>query len=251
MEIAGGDHAVVLVCKVEDDVLIDDFSYEEALRLLPLPLQAQVHAKKMIHDQYIALANRLLQLCVSRIECGRDEVQFVPGKYGKPYLEDSHASFSMSNGTRYVCMFVMKTGESVTVSDVGIDIASKKDFTCVNDLEVYREVLSDYEHASIENESSLDNMKSRFAFYWSLKECYAKFLGVGLNMDLKTIDGSKLTLPSTEEVENNINNLVFRSFWVNTQEIISYCYPKVSTGKIEPIILQLTISDIIKYMKKT
>lgn len=246
--LSGSAHAVLVVCTVDDQVFADDFSYEEALRLLPLVAQAKVNAKRVAHDRYVALSNRLLQLCVSRIETGREEVRFSAGKYGKPYLEDSLAQFSMTNGEKYVCMFVVKPEKSINGLEVGIDIASTNDFTSMDDLALYKEVLSDGEYAELAKETDLSTMKTKFAFYWSLKECYTKYLGVGLNFDLKTIDGSKLSHPSstTIQVTNVINNLLFKSFWVDNSEIVTYCYPRLN---IQPITIHVNISDVIEYMQ--
>lgn len=248
--VSGPSVAALVVVEVEDNVLSDDFCYEEALRLLPLGVQARVNAKKVAHDRYITLSNRILQSCVAQLVCGGRDVSFHTGKYGKPYLDDPNVSFSMTNGEQYVCMFVVRA-PCTSGMDVGIDIASTNDFKCEDDLEIYRDVLADEEYSAIQ-EACLGDMKSKFAFYWSIKESYTKYLGVGLNFDLKSIDGSG-SIPPTRTgsgyTENRILDLIFKSFWVDDEEIVSYCYLENTAENLSPKVFRLRITDIIDYMK--
>ena len=99
--------------------------------------------------------------------------------YGKP-LYNSEFYFNISHSKNYICIVISK-------SNVGIDI------------EEYRNLYKNFNKSFFkENEPIIDN---NILNNWVIKECYSKFLGIGLKLDFKEVSAKKICL------NNNIYNL--------------------------------------------
>ena len=100
---------------------------------------------------------------------GRGE-PFCYTKYGKPYWEEG-PYFNYSH-----CL----SGIIVAVSEkpVGVDIESYRHF----DEELMRRVMNEEECRDILNDAE---PPKRFIYYWTRKEAYLKYKGVGITEDLR------------------------------------------------------------------
>ncbi|EON73886.1 4'-phosphopantetheinyl transferase family protein [Lysinibacillus sphaericus] len=116
-------------------------------------------------------------------ETGCKEIQFEFGPYGKPYVKlpgyaDLH--FNISHTGHYL------VGAVSVGSFIGIDIECLRpiEFDCIDYF------MSEQEIAQF-NKFTLEEEKLDY-FYtiWTLKEAYAKMLGVGLNMNLAEVSFS-------------------------------------------------------------
>lgn len=252
----------ILVIDLEHTNLIDDFFFERAIRFLPLEEQVKIHQKKTVHGKHVALCNRLLQLfgCSIFGDISYKQVEVSYGVYGKPYLKGCpEISFSMSNGQRYVIQYLSRQkGKAAT--EIGADIASRSDYTGDKDLQTFCDIFSSSEYRHIR---SCDSAKKAelFAYYWSLKECYTKFTGLGLNCDLSSIDFGELEVPNIGKsilraIDGNL--MWFYSRWVSSSrdEILTVCRKEMSAecgvvGRLdeEPTMVEVSLLDIIRYFE--
>lgn len=248
---------LVLILSVMDTGLKDDFKFETAMRLLPLSAQASVLRKKFQEDKIKTLCNRLLQmfgcLLISGLEY-KNELKFKRGKFGKPKLDCPavNVSFSMSNGEDHVCMYVQKNGcaNSEVPVELGIDIASVKDLQKIEELELYRDIFTDLEYETLLNHPK-DGIHKLFAHYWSLKESYTKYLGTGLNIDLKQVDTGPIKIDQPETVRDIYSKSIkFQSFWVSPEkeEIISVCQDNDISNDI-PTVYNVSLNEILEYLE--
>lgn len=252
----------VLVLNIANSGLQNDFNFEMAMRLLPLKDQASVLRKKFKSDQIKALCNRLLQLfgCLIMLKDLLDEkpeLVFTRGPFGKPLLDtdamgiNHKLAFSMTNGEEHICMYLKRYMESN--NEVGIDIASNEDLHEPEELPLYKDVLTSTEYLTLNNSSQTD-MKKLFAHYWSLKESFTKYLGTGLNIDLKKYDFGTIEMdqPSTvTEFDGQV--LLFRSFWVqeDKREVITICerhHPDGSNNIEVPKVLIVSFKQLLTYL---
>lgn len=250
----------ILIVKLNNASLTDDFFFERAMRFLSLQAQVKVLKKKTIESKYATLCNRLLQMFGCAVASGTsvEGLEFSYAKYGKPRLDNSQGiTFSMSNGKCYVAQYLLKTkGEPL---DIGIDIASKKDYTGLGDLEIFRDIFStqEYKHLQSYDDHQKDSL---FAYYWSLKECYTKYIGTGLNCDLSKIPIGQVDLPAKDIVIRRVigdTSLSFYSRWLapGSSEIVTICYPNIRiSDNIEPVIrvpkiYEITLEEILEYFE--
>lgn len=248
--------SIVLLLNVDNSGLEDDFRFESAMRLLPLRVQAAVLRKKFRADQVKTLCNRLLQLFGCLVLTGlenRKELTFTSGKFGKPRLDSSrHITFSMSNGESYVCMYVSKDAR---VDNVGIDIASVKNLQNKEELELYKDIFTEQEYEILFS-CPTETVKRLFAHYWSLKESYTKYLGTGLNIDLKQVDIGSIYMNQLETMAHiNGRSVQFQSFWIQPtgEEIISVCHEKLenetSDSSPPPVIYEISFNQLWKFLE--
>lgn len=240
-------HIVVLTMDVHLSYFRDEYNFEEALRLLPFEWQCRVIQKRAHKDKVTALCNRLLQLYGCRLELNTQAIDFTQGKYGKPFVKNTESfNFSMTNGENFVSIIMTNLFQT----EVGIDLASINDFTSEGDLKIYEDVLSTEEYEKINNQTNLLDMKRLFAFYWSVKECYTKYLGFGLNGDLKNINVSLFSAPLVNEAVSTfkLKDITFHSRWVSDNEILTYCFP-AQYDFLKPIHAILNVVSVIEGIK--
>ncbi|CAL9735531.1 L-aminoadipate-semialdehyde dehydrogenase-phosphopantetheinyl transferase [Monosporozyma servazzii] len=237
------ENDVILILDIGNSGLEDAFKFETAMRLLPLPVQASVLSKKSQGDKIRTLCNRILQLYGCLVLSGvqkRNDLKFKRGKYGKPIMDSqtAHLAFSMSNGEEHVCMYIKKNvdNDSAKPIDVGIDIASVKDLQKSEELELYKDVFSEAEYTTLLR-CPKEDINKLFAQYWSLKESYTKYLGSGLNIDLKQINTGIVNINQSETIRDIDNESIkFQSFWIppHKEEIISICHKNDSLNNGHP-----------------
>lgn len=260
---------VILILNLGKTRLQDDYNFEHALRLLPLPEQTNILKRKFRNDQIKHLCNKLLQYfgCLIMVNHYDDkklgELKFTRDKFGKPVLQadNLNISFSMSNGEEYVCMYIWNHEDDHLDYEVGIDIASTNDLRCKEELELYTDIFTKEEYRTLYN-CSKDEIQKHFAHYWSLKESYAKYLGTGLNIDLKKVDIGSIEKDQLKISKYIAGNLIeFQTFWVQPkrQEVISICYNRSSSSEKAknndkskdciPTIVEISFKELIHYLK--
>ncbi|CCK71853.1 holo-[acyl-carrier-protein] synthase KNAG_0I00620 [Huiozyma naganishii CBS 8797] len=253
--ITGGS---ILVLDVETAGLRDDFVFETAMRLLPLSWQTGILRKRARCDQNKALCNRLLQIygCLLYSNCSSyDALQFGRGPWGKPFLinelVDKKLAFSMTNGDKYVAMYVACCPKNIGNFEVGIDIASPADLKTPNEVELYRDIFTEEEYGYVA--SPLGNIHEKFAFYWSLKECYTKYIGNGLNSDLKQIDFGivDMHLKTFRKCINPDRPVIYHTIWIDhRREVISVCCDDVDLQLCleTPRLVTVSFDEVLKVL---
>lgn len=250
---------VILILDVANSGLKDTFKFESAMRLLPLSEQARILGKKSQNDKIKTLCNRILQLYGYLVMSGEQKkngLQFKRGKFGKPIVDSqmAHISFSMSNGEEHVCMYIKKNdiNDSDKLIEVGIDIASVNDQPKNEELELYKDIFTEAEYATL-LKCPKEDINKLFAQYWSLKESYTKYLGCGLNIDLKQIDMGIVNInqPETIRVINN-TAIKFQSFWIppRNEEFISICCSNDPRNNVHPPkVYKILVNTILDHLE--
>jgi len=140
--------------------------------------------KKQV-DRYLFFKNRkqsalayiLLRYALVREWEIQDKVEFDYGPYGKPFIKGKpEIYFNLSHSANGI---VCGTAEV----PIGVDIADidEKSLDCIHS------AMHPNEQKVIE---SSKNPAQMFARFWSLKECYLKYLGIGISEKLSDIDFS-------------------------------------------------------------
>ncbi|QLL30425.1 hypothetical protein HG536_0A02420 [Torulaspora globosa] len=252
----------ILALDVKHANLTDDFTFERAIRFLPLSQQAKIYQLRTLQGKYAAVCNRLLQLfgCSIASGIGFGEVEFEHSSYGKPRMKNCpQISFSMSNGQDYVVQYICRRNDG-DPAELGVDIASRDDYLGGHDLETFCEVFSDTEYKHLQ---SLDDGMRRkaFAFYWSLKECYSKYTGLGLNCDLSKLDYGGMQVPEVGSGSQRLidnDSMLFYSVWIprHGKEIVTVCRqddlkePALSRWlKSGPPVYRITLEDILGFLE--
>lgn len=234
------------------EILQDSFVFEEAMRLLSLEQQVTVLRKKSHLDKCKALCNRLLQLAGISMATGLHyaQLQFQVGPCGKPqYKGIDEIYFSMSNGERYVGQYISKS----KFNGVGIDLASISDYSGDQDLVNFKEIFSSQEFDSL-LQCSLSKRAPMFAYIWSLKECYTKYTGMGLNSELSKIDFGKVNLFENETtIKRAIDRteMWFHSKWIKPNEIATVCHESSAGRDQNPQLYHVTLQEVLNQLRET
>ncbi|CCD26515.1 holo-[acyl-carrier-protein] synthase NDAI_0H03420 [Naumovozyma dairenensis CBS 421] len=254
-------YSIILLLDVKNSGLNDGFLFENAMRFLPLEWQAQVLRKKLQQDKFTALSNKLLQLFGCSIATGLypDEISFQYETFGKPILKGfDNISFNMSNGQEFTSMCLLKDAFcNGIINQVGIDMASIYDTTGnedeILDVDAFKGIFHKDELPTFKN-CSTEKLGELFTYYWSLKECYTKFTGTGLNYDLTKINmGEILDYDDSDEkvTKRRIQqrDVTFYSKWINNdrKEIVTIC--SFEGSFIKPRIFTLKLANILEYFE--
>lgn len=149
------------------------------------------------------------------------EINIVKNSHGKPYLIGNEVYFNISHSNNII---------SIAIDDheIGLDIefAGNRNISLIT---------SRFYH---ENEKKLllfKNIENNI-FYkiWTLKECYAKYLGVGLSYELMKIDMSEY-IDCINHRAVNLNNVIFNSFVMDEGYLWATCSEAELTQK--PILV--------------
>ncbi|GAV46522.1 hypothetical protein ZYGR_0A01140 [Zygosaccharomyces rouxii] len=248
---AGNWHSILLLDSCHEG-LQDAFVFEESMRFLSLEQQARILRKKSYPDRCKALCNRLLQISGISMATGlpHTQLKYKNGTYGKPQLKDIDGlAFSMSNGERYVAQYIVKGKHC----EVGIDLASTADYSGDQDLNNFKEIFSSQEFESL-IQCNPTKRAPMFAYIWSLKECYTKYTGLGLNSELCNIDFGKLNLfDSDNTLRRRIGGkeIWFYSHWITPNEVVTVCHESSYDLDQNPHLHHLTLQDVLKQLRKT
>lgn len=241
---------IILLLNSWHDILQDVFVFEESMRHLNLGQQARILKKKSHQDRCKALCNQLLQITGISMTTGlpHTKLNFQYGVCGKPVLIDiDELTFSMSDGEHYVAQYISK----VKGYEVGIDLASTSDYCGDQDLNHFVEVFSLQE---FENLAQCPSSKKAllFTYIWSLKECYSKFTGLGLNSKLQNINFGKLNLFDTETtLKRRIDQkeMFFYSRWIAPGEVVTVCHESNPLLDQNPHVYYLTLQEVLSELQ--
>lgn len=245
-------HEYVLILKKSDTgFLRDEFSFADALHLLPSSWLPGILRKRNESDRINTLCDRLMMIygCSYLTGIHPEFLSFDKGVYGKPFLKrpKERVTFSMSYGDDYLVMYVITLPDSGAPqniqSEVGIDIASVND--CDGDLAAFETVFTRREYDILK---FAPNKPAMFAYLWSLKESYSKFTGTGLLANLKEIDLGPNVLCDSLVRKINGKKLLFRSTWLNSREVITTCRD-LTLHNGDLIIQNLDMHGILNYFK--
>jgi 4'-phosphopantetheinyl transferase len=131
-----------------------------------------------VATRYIIRQGILRELIASYTDLSANELEFVPGPYGKPYATGSelakHISFNVSHSHGVALYAVTKTHA------IGIDVEYIQPLKDIN--LISREIFTDREAASL---PAHPGTAQTTAFYrlWTRKEAYLKACGIGLGAD--------------------------------------------------------------------
>lgn len=146
-------------------------------------INVYLYRAKQVHQHNSDLFKRFLLVK----EAGLTDVQFQYGPYGKPFVHVPDVYFNISHSGQYLA------GAVSTCSFIGIDIERIKpiDFDCIDFF------MSEKEIAHFKEIQLLEEKLDYFYKIWTLKEAYAKMLGMGLHMKLTDISLDNQQIKST------------------------------------------------------
>lgn len=245
---------IILVVDVANSGLIDEFLFEAAMRLLPLKQQSKILARKSAMGKHTMLCNRLLQLFGCSISTGKNisQLVFQAGKHGKPMLQNANnVAFNMSNGDNHTVMYLIKG--SSTGGDVGVDIASVDDLG--EDLELFKNIFHRDEYTYLLELPPVER-RCLFAYYWSLKESYTKYVGTGLHNNLNDINFKEqkdFRDEGRQDVIINNEHLTFYSRWLPAErkeekDIITVCH-SANLNMNKPKMYSITFNSVFDYLQ--
>lgn len=190
---------VIFVCSTANqavvDLLSDEFNFELCLRKLDLVEQRVVRNNR--HSPIKALVLRLFAkyvlnscLCIERVYQTFDawaEIKYSYNKFGKPAVNSgSGTSFQFnSSSSNDLAAIIVQFGAELPV---GIDLSHESQNSISPDtfMEQFDGIFLAREKEYLDG---IANLKSRYVAFnhlWTLKEAFTKFLGTGLNIDLRS-----------------------------------------------------------------
>ncbi|CDK25238.1 unnamed protein product [Kuraishia capsulata CBS 1993] len=258
-----GSGLVVFVVKFDPDsnLLLDDYNFEMFMRLQSLQKQLRIKNLKFRNLQILSLINASLVKFICSIKCGNmTNPQISTGEFGKPSLEDGSFTFNISDEFNMVAIAV----DFEARGEIGLDLADlvemrplvpdvSKNWTApTGEIFSPREtqyLLQQYESWHEEKQTNLETLLTQ---YWSLKEGYTKFIGLGLNYPLVKCEflQSETILKRSEKLDFSPQDLHFKDLetkWVNSECI---CVPKTtsfSTRLSERIFCSVLVDASISY----
>lgn len=178
--------------------------------------QRQLERYSLIEDKMRGKASNILTkyLASCYLKCSVYNVQINRTKYGKPYLvinNKQHLQYNISHSGKYIALAFTYQ------QTVGIDIEKKRR------LSNFKEIAKHF-HPSESNAIQQTNNINLFYKVWTAKESYAKALGNGLLMDLKSFEvknkkiyKNEVKLKSWTLFSSSIDNDYQLSVTVNNQ----------------------------------
>lgn len=193
------------------EILRDDYNFETSLRLLNLRDQLKVRnakneiqrIKSLISKLFTKLVlNFVIYLFEGNVELFDPwrELEIGYNRFGKPRLkvqEKFPFQFNVSSSNDILSVVV----SLCSIEAVGVDIShAEQKISMERYIEDFHAIFDPIEEQQLRQES--DNWKRYIMFnqFWTLKEAFTKFLGVGLNVDLQKFS-FLLAEPIIEESE--------------------------------------------------
>ncbi|WP_379129643.1 4'-phosphopantetheinyl transferase family protein [Paenibacillus sp. sgz500958] len=161
-----------------------------------------------------------------------NDIQLVKNPFGKPYLNNREGiHFNVSHSGNYVVCGLDDQNIGVDIEevrDIGLDLAKSyfhiKEYAYIISQEMDRQIQTLYD-------------------FWTLKESYIKYLGVGLNKPLGsfyfTLDGSSATLYSQENP-----SAYFYRYLIGDHYKLAVCVEKAASIHLELISLHEIVSHL-------
>ncbi|KAH3660078.1 hypothetical protein OGAPHI_007283 [Ogataea philodendri] len=205
-----------------DEVLNDDFEFEQLIRTLPLTLQAKILKRRNKTDRHCGLVGALLtRYAVWGSEKSLkkwNDLEFGTGELGKPFVKNRPYKFNHSDEHKLVAVAVDFTGSS----EVGVDLANPEDVGDPNKfVGEFEAIFTESELAEVTSSVfglSEQAAKQHLSLYWALKESYSKYKGVGLHHELKSYEFRNVSpvKPYPQSTEFNGQHAVYMLLPHNT-----------------------------------
>lgn len=96
-----------------------------------------------------------------------DTTELALGIYGKPYLRNSNVNFNISHSGQWIVI-------GFSNSPIGVDVEEKEVTNVHKVLEFFSDNDREYFY------TYCGDVKKAFKFFWSAKEAWVKYLGIGL-----------------------------------------------------------------------
>ena len=140
------------------------------------------------------ISHAALHLLLKKYTGRASAIPLLNGRYGKPYIEGG-PEFSLSHSGELAVV-------AISLSPIGVDIEQKQQLT--DFLEIAEGFADAYE---LSNLASANGQLDYFFLLWTIKEALLKGLGVGLNMNPKTLHiGSARCAECTFITENGTSD---------------------------------------------
>lgn len=151
------------------------------------------------------------------------EIIFKENEFKKPFIENcKNFKFNISHSNDIIVA-------AIDNEEVGIDIELIKELST----DIANVFCTDNEYLNISN-SLESNRNERIIATWSMKEAYVKYLGTGLNKELKSFD-----IITKDGIDNNVNMYQKKI----DEYILSFCSTKAID--LDNIIKEITIKDLL------
>lgn len=167
-------------------------TFEKAVSSLPSDMQQRLRRFRRWQDAHSYLLGRLLlKEAMSQLGYNYSLNSLQRTEYGKPYFENSDFGFNISHSGEYI-VCVISTDET---QNLGIDVEEIKPIV----IDDFADVFSSKEEREINNYDT-------FYTFWTRKEAIVKADGRGLQIPLKTIDTTNLSV-TLENDKYNLYNI--------------------------------------------
>lgn len=225
---------------IEDTLISTNFEF--LFNLLDKDQKQKVHKSKRMENKFQLLLSNLLNKYVLMNQYGLSisNINIMKELYGKPYILNKYVNFNISHAAKIVIAAYSQYEE------IGIDIEQ------INSIEfdAFRNVFLDYEFNEILKQENIESQLKQFYKFWTLKECYLKYLGIGLYRDLTSFGFYKTGLGyiklEDKIYKDNSNKLKFISYEIDDY-ISSICCAK--DEKVSRPI-KIGVDEIIKFYKE-
>lgn len=174
--------------------LDDDFNFESTVRLLSFRDQLHIHSNKSKTAKQKLLITKLFTTLILNYFVQRNDnsdfnpwkqLNFTYNEFGKPFLEypNAHIHFNSSSSNDIISLVV-------SISDaVGIDLSHSRQDS-ISSLDFMNQFDDMFHPIEKVNLMQIDDINKRYIAFnqlWTLKESFTKYIGSGLNIDLKQI----------------------------------------------------------------
>lgn len=186
-----------------------------------MPLDRQIEYYQMIKEEdKINCILAFLMIKNYYLTAGYSELNFLYNANGKPYIENNPIFFNISHSKNIVAVGFDHKNE------LGIDIEKIEDID--NDI-------INILYSNIEKEKYKNILLDKNIFYkaWTMKESYAKMLGLGLYFDFTSI---------SLNLDENISKL--NVYYIHSFKIEDY-YLAISAKNTNCQIIKIKLDDLI------
>ncbi|WP_405110996.1 4'-phosphopantetheinyl transferase superfamily protein [Paenibacillus sp. FSL K6-1217] len=153
------------------------------------------------------------------------DIEFGRNPYGKPYVKDQNEVFyNISHSGKYVVC-------GLDIEDIGVDIEEIREI----DLDIAKRFFHVKEYADIVSREISEQIPRLYDF-WTLKESYIKYLGVGLSKPLDSfyfiLNGQSIHLCSKED-----HAVYFHRYLIQDNYRLAACISRPDPINMEKISL--------------
>lgn len=170
-------------------------------------------------------------LICKRTNIMNEDIEFSTNKYGKPYFNNQNEMFfNISHSGRYVVC-------GWSEHEIGIDVEKKN----TAHIEIAKKYFAEDEYKTIISKGEQEQ-SHLFYEYWTLKESYIKYKGLGLRIPLKqcefVFDGMKYVLMSEDSKKLN-----FFHYDIDTEHKMALCTEDINVSSLS----FMTIHEILHF----